>query len=149
MNESRLGKQLALIPLNLISTESPSCGWAAIACSLKASSALGVHALVFYQINFSLCLQDVLCRDASRNRVYTHKMTPWVISPNRRILKARHGGFVHLRKRSVSIYYYKQTPADCNYYFLFLLLWQSGTLQRETVCGPKSLQAKHKTRDSR
>lgn len=58
-------------------------------------------------------------------------MTLRVISSNQSILKVRHGGFVHLRKHSASTYYYEQTSADCNYCFLLLLLWQSGTLRTE------------------
>lgn len=38
MNESRLKKQWAWIPLSLISTEPPSCVWAATTCSLEAQS---------------------------------------------------------------------------------------------------------------
>lgn len=72
-----------------------------------------------------------------------------MVSSNLRILKARHGGLVHLRKHLVSSYYSEQTLVGYNYCFLFSLLWQSGILQRGIVCSPKSLQAKHKTTDSR
>lgn len=149
MNESRLKKQLALIPLNLMSTESLSCVWAAITCSLEAQSSTRSTRACVLPNKLGLCLQGVLHRDASLNHVDAQKMTPWVISSNLIILKERHGGFVHLRKHSAFIYYYEQTPADNNYYFLFLLLWQSKTLQNKPLFGLKSLQAKHKARDSR
>lgn len=38
-----------------------------------------------------------------------------------------------MRKHSAFIYYYEQTPAVYNYYFLFLLLWQLKTLQRKPL----------------
>lgn len=69
MNESRLKKQFALIPLSLMSTESPSCVWAAITSSLEVQSSTRSTRACVCQTNFSLCLQDVLHRDASINHI--------------------------------------------------------------------------------